>query len=232
MLTQKQMKRLAAVGDIQLKHHNGKPIGVLGSRSKSVDITFPYNKFKDIMGLEDLRLHWLLNNNIVIAGGAVLGWILGTKNEGDIDFFFKDKNTLENFEMLINSYSFKKVSSSSCADTYSHEDGVTIQLVGASSSGEESTFDWDSLMEEKYPNFDPFGDPLEVIHSFDLKICQFAVDCDSLYTTSGAIVSVLSKLLDPVNTGTRHNLNRVFKYSRKGFYISDYESYQHIGHNW
>jgi len=166
------------------------------------------------MGLEDLRLNWLLGNNNMIAGGSVLNWIWGENTHGDIDFFFKDEEYADIFVEFIKGIGFKLVCETSYAGTYFEPlQGIILQVVGNPDRGPYTR-------QGPRNNFVAYGTPHEVIDNFDFHICKFAVDSDYLYTTSRAIQDLLKLTID--NTGNEKSmfLQRILKYTRKGFFMS------------
>lgn len=204
MLNNNQIKTLAEIGKLDISEYQGYVLGVNCSEDNKIKMS--YEEFKKAMCLPDMRLAWMLGNNNLLAGGSVLNWIWGEQTNDDYDFFFKDLQALENFELFLKNY-FIFSHETKCAKTYvSDDNGLIVQLVGS-----------------KYalPTF--FGTPEEVIGRFDLGICRFAVDSDYLYTTSCSIRDLISKSLIIYNKNNeiKYNIStiaRLFKYSRKGFY--------------
>lgn len=169
-------------------------------------ITFSYEEFKECMGLEDIRLHWLLSNNNMIAGGSVMNWVWGENTNEDIDFFFKGSDYADTFKNFIQNIGFKSTRVTSYAETFFHPDeAVILQVVGGTGSTS---------------SFRAYGNPYMILDNFDLHVCKFAVDCDNIYTTTRAVQDLLKLTID--GTGNEKNpfTERIAKYFRKGFYAS------------
>lgn len=233
MLSNSQVEALIKFGGLQFRKIGPLYTGVfLHQKTSQEKLVIPYDSFKSELGLPDLRMHWALNESIYIAGGSVLSWIDGINNIGDIDFFFKDKETLENFSIFIQGFGFVKTRSTTCADTYSHKDGVIIQLVGANNDQtDEVIINWDHA-NNGYADFNPFGSPHQIIDSFDIKTCQFAASADNIFTNSEAILNLIIRNLSSSSPDDRKSISRIFKYSRKGYFITDYENFKYEPKRW
>lgn len=206
MLTPKQIKALAKVGKLRLRAYNGIPIAVAGT--PDYEIKFPYEKFKILMGLDDIRLDWLLGKNNMIAGGSVLNWIWGENKNEDIDFFFKNQESAEIFTQFIKGIGFKHTMSTGYASTYFEpEQSVILQVVGNADISNPT-------------NFLAYGEPELVIENFDFHLCRFAIDSEYLYTTSRAIQDLLKLTIDVTGNEKNYVQQRMFKYIRKGFFLS------------
>ena len=105
MLEQEKIKTLARLSGLELVCYNNVITGVIPKPNEN--LKFSYEKFKSSVGLDDLRLHWLTSPNSVIAGGAVLSWILGKRNTADIDFFFSNYESFTNLALIIKRYDFE-----------------------------------------------------------------------------------------------------------------------------
>lgn len=209
MLTHKQIITLANIGKLKIKCCDSIPIAV--SPIKYNDIIYPYEDFKREMGLDDLRLNWLLGKNNMIAGGSVLNWIWGEKTNGDIDFFFRNEESADIFTEFIKGIGFKLVKETGYALTYfEQQQGLILQVVG---NPNENPYIKDN-------NFIAYGTPQEIIENFDIYVCKFAVDSDYVYTTSRAIQDLLKMTVDYSSNEKRNVLLRLFKYVHKGFYPS------------
>jgi hypothetical protein len=212
VLNHEQIQTLAKIGKMKVRCCDGVPIAIAGASHR--EIKYPYEQFREEMGLEDLRLNWLLGNNNMIAGGSVLNWIWGENTHGDIDFFFKDEEYADIFVQFIKGIGFKLTSETGYAATYFEPlQGVILQVIG---NPERSSYSQQGAKNK----FTAYGIPQEVIDNFDFHVCKFAVDADYLYTTSRAIQDLLKLTID--NTGNEKNyfLTRVLKYNRKGFFLS------------
>jgi hypothetical protein len=171
-----------------------------------------------MMGLDDLRLHWMTTSTAFQAGGAVLNWVLReTKNE-DIDFFFTGPDVAERFELMAKQY-FAYCRETYCAKTYQN-DATILQLVGNQCSPAHF-----------------FGSPADAIGRFDLELCKWAVDSENVYTTNYAVRDLIAKSLHYNGENSIQYLNqtstqRLFKYSRKGYYASDRDTKKLEGEIW
>lgn len=210
MLNVDQIKALAGVGKINVKICNDIPIA-MAPVLKDMAIKYPYEAFKKVMGLDSLRLDWLLGKENFIAGGAVLNWIWGEDKNEDTDFFFRSPETYELFQIFIESIGFRKVNSTGYAETFFESStGVVIQTIGR-------------VEEVLSRDFVAFGTPELVIKNFDFHLCKFAMDHEFVYTTSLAIHQLLQMVIDFTGAQKRNNsliLKRVLKYNKKGFWLS------------
>lgn len=216
MLNINQVKFLAKIAKLDTYEYGDVVVGVGSRQHISACISYPYEDFKQNMGLSDIRFDWLLTDKVFLAGGSVLNWVWGeTKNE-DIDFFFTNADSASNFRALIGGYGFVETNESRYAMTcFNEEEGVIIQIVGSD--------DQSGRKDEKIFNgFIPFDTPQETIKRFDIGLCKFAVDGDNVYFTVGAAVDLITKTIN--NTGEKYNTKeRTLKYNRKGFFIPNIE---------
>lgn len=204
MLNVDQIKFLSKVANIKVKMVGDIPISV--KRISDREIKYPYELFKQNMGLDDIRLHWLLGHNNIIAGGSVLNWVWGEDTHEDIDFFFRGEEYAENFKLFIQNIGFVSSRISDYAETFFNREGkLIVQVVG----GINSTKD-----------FRAYGPPSMILENFDMHVCKFAVDCDYLYTTARAIQDLLKLTIDTTGYEKIHFLPRCLKYIKKGFYPS------------
>lgn len=204
MLSSRQIKYLAQAANINLVLSGNTPIAV--SRTSDYNIKVPYQQFAGQMGLDDIRLHWLLGQQNMMAGGAVLNWVWGEERHEDIDFFFESPDGRNDFKLFIENIGFKLSRVSGYAETFfSAESGMIIQLVGRDA-------DKDSY----------FGDVTTVIGAFDMYVCRWAVDADHVYFTSRAVQDLLRLVIDTTGKEkeTGYLRQRGFKYMRKGFFPS------------
>lgn len=188
--------KLSLVGDI--------PVAV--KRVPDKEIKYPYELFKENMGLDDIRLHWLLGHNNIIAGGSVLNWVWGEETHEDIDFFFRGKEYAETFKHFIKNIGFISSRTSAYAETFFNREGkLIVQVVG----GKDTTKD-----------FRAYGPPDMILENFDMHVCKFAVDCDYIYTTTRAIQDLLKLTIDTTGHEKPPFLLRCLKYIKKGFFPS------------
>ena len=215
MLNHAQIQTLAKIGRLGVRCCDGIPISV--SCASNRKIKYPYDQFRKEMGLEDLRLNWLLGSNNMIAGGSVLNWIWGENTQGDIDFFFKDEESADIFVEFIKPIGFKLTAETNYAATYFESlQGLILQVVGDSTHrADHSPYNSPAAQE-----IVAYGTPEIIIDNFDFHVCKFAVDSDYLHTTSRAIQDLLKMTID--NTGKEKNylISRILKYNRKGFFLS------------
>lgn len=180
------------------------PISV--RRVADVKIKYPYELFKKHMGLDDIRLHWLLSPNSMIAGGSALNWVWGEKKNEDIDFFFRNAESAENFKLFIQNIDFVSARITNYAETYfNKDDGLIIQVVGSQNMSD---------------NFIAYGPVVAILENFDMHVCKFAVDCDYIYTTTRAVQDLLKLTIDTTGLEKNNFLLRLVKYIKKGFYPS------------
>lgn len=235
MLTNKQVKYLCKVSDLEPKIHNGIIYGVSKLNKDNTNIVVPYDTFVKEMDLEYPRLHWLLSHNGFMAGGAVLSWLLQDNQNNDIDFFFKNKNAAADFASFITQYDFVETNDSKYAKTFFNEEGnIILQVVGSGDAEYKNQPDGSKAS--------LFGTPQEVINVFDISVCQFAIDCDNFYSNRSSILDVITKNLNIVSGkktdgifnrvksmfGAKSEImtpyiERILKYHRKGFFISNPE---------
>lgn len=207
MLNDTQISYLAGLSDFGMIKIDSRITGITASSFGPIKVSMA--DFKVGMGLNDIRLGWLLSPRCCMAGGAVLSWITGANNHNDYDFFFTDRDAADNFKRFIEGYGFVPTKETGYALTcFNEEERLIVQIVGGGYSHhnvEEMGF---------------FGDPTTVISRFDLTACMFAVDCDYLYTHSIAIRDVITRSIRTMNVA-KHELttHRMFKYYSKGFYI-------------
>lgn len=232
MLTHNQIIELSKICDLKIRCCDGVPISVYPCRDKKVK--YPYEDFRKRLGLEDLRLSWLLGKNNIIAGGSVLNWIWGENTNTDIDFFFKDQESSEIFVEFIKGIGFKLSGKTSYAETYfEKEQALILQVVnGFRTIRNNSLFLIDYDEGPKSLSF--YGMPFDVISSFDIHLCRFAVDNEYIYTTKYAIQSLFRMTVSV--TGKQRDyamVGRLLKYVNKGFVLSPETksglSYNHKG---
>lgn len=196
MLVDSQVRYLASLADLKVNEYNGSVISCQRPNT-SVAISDDYENFKKNMGLGDIEWGGFLGSNNMIAGGCALNWVMGEHKNNDIDFFFTDVDSYKTFSSFITtpSFNFQHIGNTMYAQTYYNEyKNVSIQLV------------------QLY-----CGKPHEIMTWFDIELCKWAVTSDIVYTTTGAIASLLSMKI----TGSKPTKDRMFKYMYKGFYLSD-----------
>ena len=194
---------------------DGIPIAIAGASHR--EIKYPYEQFREEMGLEDLRLNWLLGTNNMIAGGSVLNWIWGENTHGDIDFFFKDEEYADIFVQFIKGIGFQLTLETGYAATYFEPlQCVILQVVG---NPDRTPINPYAQAVEKN-SFEAYGTPQEVLENFDFHVCKFAVDSDYIYTTSRAIQDLLKLIIDNTGKEKYYFVSRILKYNRKGFFLS------------
>jgi len=206
LITTSQIESLCKIANLVPFKKDNTVLYIIGTAA-NYNISFPYDLFKKEMGLDDIRLHWLTTKDAFLAGGSVLNWILSENQNEDIDFFFSDRDAETRFELFVKSY-FTYCRETGCAKTYMNENTI-LQLVGSMHSPVHF-----------------FGRPLDVISRFDIGLCKFAVDNDTVYTTYFSVRDLISKSLhynkdNRIKYLTESSVQRLFKYSRKGFYNSD-----------
>jgi hypothetical protein len=221
VLNNEQILTLAEVGKMKVRCCDGIPIAIAGASHR--EIKYPYELFREKMGLDDLRLNWLLGTNNMIAGGSVLNWIWGENTNGDIDFFFKDEEYADIFVEFIKGIGFKLTAETGYAATYFEPlQGLILQVVGNTNRDPVSNtpyYPYNPTI-KKESDFEAYGTPQKVIDNFDFHICKFAVDADYLYTTSRAIQDLLKLTIDNTRNEKRCFLPRILKYNHKGFFLS------------
>lgn len=230
MLTNKQVKYLCKVSDLEPKIHNGIIYGVGSLNKDSKNIVIPYDVFVSEMDLEHPRLHWLLSHNGFMAGGAVLSWLLQDNQNNDIDFFFRNHDAAINFANFITQYDFVETNDTDYAKTFfNEEEGIILQVVGAGNAEYKKLTDGTQVS--------LFGTPQDVISTFDISVCQFALDCDNLYSNRNAISDLITRTLSVSDIGKKTtgffnklkstfsadtkspHIERILKYHRKGFFL-------------
>ena len=234
MLNNEQILELAEIGKMKVRCCDGIPISIASASDR--EIKYPYELFRKKMGLEDLRLNWLLGNNNMIAGGSVLNWIWGETTNGDIDFFFKNEEYADIFVEFIKGIGFKLTAETGYAATYFEQlQGVILQVVG--NTHREPSVHLNAFYplncysnKKEQSSFEAYGTPQKVIGNFDFHVCKFAVDSDHLYTTSRAIQDLLKLTVDNTGNEKRYFLPRILKYNHKGFFLSPKIS-RHIKYN-
>lgn len=178
--------------------------------SASSFIKINYEEFKNRLGLNDIRFHWLLSDNVYIAGGAVLSWVYPEISSGDTDFFFTNISAALRFDEFIRGYEFKLTKNSRYTKTYNYKDQFDIQLVGINDPPIKSSFT-KGIYGGRF-----FRMPIDTFKDFDFHASMFAVDCDYFYTRADAIESIISMDLTK-NNKSHVNKNRFYKYVNKGF---------------
>jgi len=202
VLNPNQIKFLAKWAGMKLIYIDDVPVSI--SRTIDKPLRCSYEAFKEGMGLEDIRLHWLLGRNNMLAGGSVLNWVWGEAKHEDIDFFFKGAESVEVFGLFIQTIGFVSTRVTHYAETYFHpEEGLIIQTVGGV---------------DKSRDFRAYGEPAEVIASFDMYVCKFAVDADYVYASTRAIQDLLKLTLATTGFEKEYFLPRYMKYVKKGFF--------------
>jgi len=197
-----------------IKSDDGTIISVMPSKTDAVVID-TYSNFKLNMGLDDIRFDWLLSPGSCIAGGSVLAWILRENNSTDVDFFFADEEKADNFAQFVgNSFEFVETNKTTYAKTFFHTNGAILQVVGAGRGGISAGIFKSGEALHGTPNT-LFGSPIEIINDFDITVCKFAVDKDSVILTKQSVIDLINKRL----TFSTINTNRLLKYYRKGFYF-------------
>lgn len=201
MLKDNQIKYLCELSDFGYRFVGDKLTGISCNTFKDVSVN--YNEFKTKMDLPDLRYTWLLNNHNIIAGGSVVDWIVGLK-PNDYDFFFTDIESAEAFRLVAESFGFVMVRVSSYAATLINpEDNSMIQIVGYGMYN--SPF---------------FGKSREILDSFDISVCRFAIDIDNIFFNTSSLRDLITKTLR-INKHSPLTADRIVKYCKKGFYVPD-----------
>lgn len=214
---------LSLVEPNRVVYDMGLPVSVHYPKKNEI-IKVNYEEFKTCMSLDDIPLHWLTSYNIHMAGGAVMNWVWQENTNNDIDFFFANEGAFFAFSSLISSYGFKEVDT--CRKGYggmsevppfkklnNSAEGLMLHLIG----GDEwriSKGAYDSI------TVTPYGDPVSNIRRFDLRVCQFAVDCENIYMSRFGILDLLTKRLVRNFEAKRNSgrfQNRIKKYKEKGF---------------
>jgi len=194
------------------------PVSVHYPRKNEL-IKVNYEDFKTCMDLEDIPLHWLTSYNIHIAGGAVMNWVWQEHTNNDIDFFFATEGAFHAFESFISSYGFEEMGSSNghyggqpFKKLNNSDEGMVIQLIGGG--------EWNISQGYDTIRLNPYGDPVENIRRFDIRVCQFAVDCENIYMSRFGVLDLLTKRLirnAEVKRKQGRFQNRIKKYQEKGF---------------
>ena len=176
------------------------------------NLTIPYETFKSAMGLDELRFHYLTTTRTYMAGGAVLSWVTGEENGGDSDFYFTDPKALDGFELVVTQmFRFVSTHQTEYARSYFHpESYATLQAVDGMAREYDGMF--------KQLN----GKPHEILKRFDIGVCRWAVDSESVYTTAATIREVLSRSIRLYDIWNQHiTAHRVTKYIKKGYYPAE-----------
>lgn len=141
------------------------------------------------------------NIKIFIAGGAIRDLLLGAPRPRDIDIYFTDEKSFNNFAGLLK----KKYYSSRIRNTKNSE-----------------VFD----MKKGWPNIDLvkiefFPTPEHVIQSFDFTVCCCAMDKDAMYIHNDFFTDLLSRQLRENNfVRPNQTLMRLVKFLKRGFNVS------------
>ncbi|WP_293012247.1 hypothetical protein [Oceanicaulis sp.] len=134
-----------------------------------------------------------------LAGGALRRTLLGVAPDSDFDFFFADKDQLDEFVSALPK-KLKKV-----RETDHH-----VHYCGPLDGGQKR--------DVQAIRFRFYDDAASVLDSFDFTICQFAFDGSTLTTTPEALFDLgrkrlaVHKVTYPVAT-----MRRLIKYSNQGF---------------
>ena len=216
MLNKSQIQFLANKAQLDVYTHDGIITGVNNRQHRSASIWCPYEEFKNGLGREDIRFHWLLSDKAYLAGGSCLNWVWGENKNEDYDLFFTNADTLENVYRWIVNFGFEETLNTKYARTmFNKEAKVAIQLVG-----NKDVEHWGDIGEEL--RFVSFDRPTKTIGRFDLDVCKFAVDVNAVYFTVGAVLDLLNLTINAkITKNSTHD--RILKYNRKGFYIPKIE---------
>jgi len=205
MLSEEKARTL--VGFIEKQKVKSWLAGIINLKKEDA-LKIDYKKFRDALGLEDLRFHWLTSENAYISGGAVIAWIDSSIVNEDTDFFFTNIDSALRFEKLIQGYECTKLKDSEITRTYTYEDSV-LQLVGINDPPRSGGYS--SIIGGK-----AFCDPVTQMERFDFHASMFAVDCDYIYIVPDAIRSLISMKLTKSHNMTVSE-GRFKKYIKKGF---------------
>lgn len=133
-----------------------------------------------------------------IAGGAIRRWFVGGERLSDIDVFFKNEKSMQDYIGLLTGQGAQKLSEHKNVITYSYHDYL-IQCIRI-----------------KY-----YEKVEDLLDSFDFTVCQFAYDGFKVFSTPEAIISVTRKHLGMHGISKEFavdSLRRAFKYAKKGYY--------------
>jgi hypothetical protein len=215
MLNNSQVKFLSEMCNLNIHKYGDVVISVNDRSNKNKVIKHNYEDFKNNMGLDDIRFHWLLSNKTYISGGSALNWIWGEHKNEDFDFFFINNETAQNFKMLIANYGFEETCESKYALTFfNREEKIILQIIGSQGKGKP---------DEKFNGFIPFGTPEETIQRFDINVCRFAVDGEFVYTTVGAVLDLINRVVK-ITEEKYNTKERITKYNQKGFFLPNPEA--------
>lgn len=223
MLSNKQIEYLVDLCKIRVRRIDSKVVGLFEPNKDIMKIN--YTEFKDSMEIDDIDMHWLTSYNGYIAGGAVLNWVWQENTNRDIDFFFVSEDAYDRFRAMIESFGFVRIDPNNALD-YSKTDprlpyknsNKKIQVIGG-----QWEIGWRGY--EKLHGV-PYATPIENIKRFDLRICQFAVDCENVYFSKRAVADLLTRRIVPLQKGGPRFRSRLDKYIDKGLY---YEEYKNVG---
>lgn len=198
------------------------PVSVFYPKKNGI-VKVNYEEFKLNMGLDDIRLHWLTSYDIHMSGGAVMNWVWQEQTNEDIDFFFASEGAFSGFRSFISSYGFEEASGRGrtygpantppYAALNNKDEGILVHLIGGNS--------WD-IPDGAYSSFrvSPYGSPIQNIRRFDLRVCQFSVDCENIYMSKFGIIDLLTRRLVRNSEAKRKRgrfEGRIKKYRKKGF---------------
>ncbi len=205
MLNSYQIQYLAKLANLSLYYIDDTTISGVGKAKSKVFIKCPYKNFKIGMGIDDIRFHWLLGDNNFMAGGNVLNWIWGENKNEDVDFFFKNAESAENFILFLESVGAKMTKETGYARTlFEEKSKAIIQVVGNVSNSSLGV---------------PHGDVSEILGSFDIEVCKFAVDLENVYFTQTALQHLIRLQLETTDSIKLDKaVYRINKYIKKGFY--------------
>ena len=141
-----------------------------------------------------------------IAGGFLTSHFYDNTVYSDIDIFFRNKEGFETIKDLITSYAYRKQYHETDNAISFSDVGTPLQLISFQ-----------------------FGEPESVINTFDLSVCQIAMDFGSNefyygrlfknnYRGGIKMMNYNEKSSTPFQT-----LFRIIKYKRKGFDIPDWD---------
>src|SRR5574337_405011 len=154
MLNNSQIEYLTSLCELNVSKYGNIIISAY-TKNKSKTIRCKYEDFKNALGLDDIRFHWMLTDKAYLAGGCCLNWIWGENKNEDIDFFFAHKTHAENFKNLIKNYGFEETCESKYALTFfNREEKIILQIIGGEGKGNK---------DEKFNGFIPYGTPEETI---------------------------------------------------------------------
>lgn len=205
MLNNYQIQYLAKLTNLNLYYIDDTTISGIGKSKNENIIKCPYENFKVGMGLSDIRFHWLLGDNNFMAGGNVLNWIWGENKNEDVDFFFKNAESAENFILFLESVGARMTKETGYARTlFEEKSKAIIQVVGNINNSAIGV---------------PHGEISEILGSFDIEVCKFAVDVENVYFTQAAIQHLIRLQLETTESIKPDKaIYRINKYIKKGFY--------------